>query len=601
MQKLLIMIASCLFSVGAWAQFEGNGTENDPYLINNTSDLAELARQVNSGTTYEGQHFKLTTNLDLSDWDSGDGRGWIPIGYYHQVNEILEYTLRPFKGIFDGNHKIINGVTIDRYAEQGLGLFGYVYGGKIKNLGLTTVFVTGESHIGGLVGNARRSTIENCYATGQTNADYYYVGGLIGWAHDSGIIHDCYAICQTSGSEWVGGLVGWVYGSFESGQSLLNCYAITQAKGRSYVGGLVGKAQQTDINNCNAAGVVSGELNIGGLVGNGTYNCAIYNCYATGLVNGEQFVGGLVGLLDGYEASIRNSYTICQVDGIDDVGGLVGNASTIGRTEISNSIAANLRISGTSSVNRLVGSTGCVTQYNNYANATMLVNNKIQSDDLTTDSIICYEGINGIGKSLSVLRSADFYTNSSNWYEDKAWDLQVSHNETKTWNLWEGKSFPYFQRQAAPAIRTGADDFSGVYRTDDGQTTDSLVFYLNGVYHSRTSSPSDGKWAFRDALLEKDTLTVLVYEAEKSPSVTVITGVSNDVSNELIIQTNKVWPANGHVFIYVENSIPVQIYNLLGALVNATQVTAGETCSIALPAGIYIVKAGNQSYKVIVK
>lgn len=53
---------------------EGKGTEEDPWLIENAEQLAYLAQQVNKGTKYEKEHFRLVSDLDLS------GKEWTPIG-----------------------------------------------------------------------------------------------------------------------------------------------------------------------------------------------------------------------------------------------------------------------------------------------------------------------------------------------------------------------------------------------------------------------------------------------------------------------------------------------------------------------------------------
>ena len=50
----------------------GSGTEDDPYLISNGSELAYLAQQVNSGNSYKNVHFKLTNDIylnDTTDWE----------------------------------------------------------------------------------------------------------------------------------------------------------------------------------------------------------------------------------------------------------------------------------------------------------------------------------------------------------------------------------------------------------------------------------------------------------------------------------------------------------------------------------------------------
>lgn len=49
----------------------GSGTESDPYLISNGAELAYLAQQVNSGTSYSDIYFKLTNDIwlnDANDW-----------------------------------------------------------------------------------------------------------------------------------------------------------------------------------------------------------------------------------------------------------------------------------------------------------------------------------------------------------------------------------------------------------------------------------------------------------------------------------------------------------------------------------------------------
>lgn len=62
MKKHLVMIIILLCTVvhGAWAQWSGNGTEEDPYLIYNNEQLDRLADFVNTGTSdYSGKYFIL--------------------------------------------------------------------------------------------------------------------------------------------------------------------------------------------------------------------------------------------------------------------------------------------------------------------------------------------------------------------------------------------------------------------------------------------------------------------------------------------------------------------------------------------------------------
>lgn len=53
---------------------KGRGTKEEPWLIENAEQLAYLAQQVNNGTDYKREHFRLVSDLDLS------GNEWTPIG-----------------------------------------------------------------------------------------------------------------------------------------------------------------------------------------------------------------------------------------------------------------------------------------------------------------------------------------------------------------------------------------------------------------------------------------------------------------------------------------------------------------------------------------
>lgn len=54
----------------------GKGTETDPYRISSYSQLLWFAKKVNSGTSYDGKHILLTTDIvinntsDFSSWST---------------------------------------------------------------------------------------------------------------------------------------------------------------------------------------------------------------------------------------------------------------------------------------------------------------------------------------------------------------------------------------------------------------------------------------------------------------------------------------------------------------------------------------------------
>ena len=73
------------------------------YTIGSAGELAWVASQVNSGSnTFSGYTIHMTADIDLSD------HYWTPIGRTSAI---------AFKGIFNGNNKVIWGLTIGSSAS----------------------------------------------------------------------------------------------------------------------------------------------------------------------------------------------------------------------------------------------------------------------------------------------------------------------------------------------------------------------------------------------------------------------------------------------------------------------------------------------------
>ena len=244
---------------------------------------------------------------DAGDAYWNDGAGWVPIG-----DEAHKFTAD-----FDGNNHTIANLYINRSEGVYVGLFGYVLGSNIKQIGIVSAAVSGSYHVGGLVGHSRGSTtISGSYATGSVSGGHS-IGGLVGYSAN-GTINTSYAAGSVSGGYSgysVGGLVG--YGSYSA---ISSSYATGSVSGDSPVGGLVGYSAYDTISGSYATGNVSGYDVVGGLAG--TSHGTISGSYATGSVSGYDVVGGLAGFISG---TISSSYAIGGVSGSgDDIGGLVG-------------------------------------------------------------------------------------------------------------------------------------------------------------------------------------------------------------------------------------------------------------------------------------
>jgi len=240
---LTLMLAT---NTSIFAQWDGNGSSADPYLIKTVTDLANLAYAVNTGyDNFSGKFFRLENDLDLNVPPYNTDKGWTPIGKYTDI----EY---PFSGNFNGNGKKISNLYVHSGARH-QGVFGYANGATIENLGVENVDILYADHAGGVIGALVNSSVSNCYTTGKLLHNDCS-GGVVGYVYD-GSISNCYSTVEVVGNpagSVAGGIVGGVNGVV--GSSISNCYSIGEIHGIG-VGSIVGviNAYSSDsVTNCAA-------------------------------------------------------------------------------------------------------------------------------------------------------------------------------------------------------------------------------------------------------------------------------------------------------------------------------------------------------------
>ena len=339
--KLILSIALTvvLLNSNLFAQYNGgDGTESNPYKINTMQHLFDLMQN----TSDWDKHFIQTADLDA--FSAGT---LSPIG----ISNTYKFT-----GSYNGQGHTITNLSIakinDSYPDN-IGLFGYIYGATIKNLGLVSVTVVGGETVGGLVGFAvLNSVIDDCYTTGSVTGSKGFVGGLVGHLINSSSVKRSYSESTVvAGEQYVGGFVG------KNDALIEECYAKGNVSNTlvgiyGKVGGFVGE-NTSSISNCFATGSVDGnELDyVGGFVGyniNGTIELS----YATGNVtNSHLYVGGFAGA--NYKTlsattEITRCYSNGDVSGVDYVGGFIGK---IYNSDVKNcfSVGNITRITGASS------------------------------------------------------------------------------------------------------------------------------------------------------------------------------------------------------------------------------------------------------------
>ena len=194
--------------------------ENGNATISTAEGLFYFAKKANAGNDFAGKTVTLANDIDLNN------EKWTPIGSYGD-------STTHFKGTFDGQNHTVAGLNVVEYNKNGVGFFGKVYTGTIKNLTVEgSVSAPGCSYVGGIVGHGY-ATIANCTFKGTVSGSgAAQVGGIAG---SGGFTVDrCSVYGDVSAGCWAGGIVG----NCQDGGAYTNCYVegVVSAE-RTYWGG----------------------------------------------------------------------------------------------------------------------------------------------------------------------------------------------------------------------------------------------------------------------------------------------------------------------------------------------------------------------------
>ncbi|HZX21371.1 MAG TPA: metallophosphoesterase, partial [Clostridia bacterium] len=283
---------------GSDTDWTGDGTFNNPYIINTAAQLKGLADNVNEGTPYSGSYFKLNNDIDLGN------HVWTPIGGHCPINNDGIPSGFYFGGTFDGNNHVISGINVTNPAPGtgAYGLFGYVKDGTIANLGVAgKLDMSGEdiSIIGSVVGYTSGSLYNIHSSVTITGLDpeckASNAGGIAGIVENNDsesilYVQYCSNAGHVSARGRIGGIVGAIYCAKSGGVVVDQCFnsgkieSISQVASKVYTGGIVGFSEGY-ITNCYNQGKMDR--------GNGNY------------------IAGIVSMLNGYDsiASMSNCYS----------------------------------------------------------------------------------------------------------------------------------------------------------------------------------------------------------------------------------------------------------------------------------------------------
>ena len=249
------------------------------YHISTAEQLAGLAQLVNAdpGTTnFAGKTIYLDNDLNLS------GHEWISIGTV-LGGDYPEYS---FCGVFDGQgHVISNLYSHESYIEGAdeshnllrNALFGSVYNGEVKNLGVKNADIwidpSDDSAAGKgiLVDWMGKSKITNCWTSGSIYSGTKIeknIGGIVGITMQGCTISGCYSTATLTGNftnsegyytepnpaDWPCDTIGGIVGArFDGNLTVTDCWfdgKIVVKSLQAAVGGIVGYADVATVNNC---------------------------------------------------------------------------------------------------------------------------------------------------------------------------------------------------------------------------------------------------------------------------------------------------------------------------------------------------------------
>ena len=223
----------------------GDGSENNPYVIDSAQKLSYMAQQINADSgNYSTAYYKQTTNIDISS------NTWVMINTFGGCYDGQGYTISGFNKGSEKDYGFINTIT-----ETGI----------IKNVGFTNINLSTDTNSENNIGTFAiysYGTIQNCFTSGNSycknddTGDRLYTGGFVAYM-EGGLIENCYNALnitvqsQAGVSVWknVGGIVGRINNGI-----IQNCYNIgnLSISNDMYwrMGGIVARAEGGNAYNC---------------------------------------------------------------------------------------------------------------------------------------------------------------------------------------------------------------------------------------------------------------------------------------------------------------------------------------------------------------
>lgn len=605
----------------------GSGTEADPYVIATEADLKKLstesARAANQGD-YDGMHFKLTADIDMSAAIPGISCG----------------NTKRFNGIIHGGGHKISGLTITGSAAC-TGLVGYLGPkGMIENLHIASGTIKGSASYTGALSGLCAGAMRNCSNGATVSGTQTYTGGLIGYAADSPLLSGLSNTGKVTGTQfYTGGVAGAVKGQGD--------YALMtnrgEVAGTMYTGGVAGHVLVHKISNLENYGAVkpstTSACNMhGGIIGAAGACDTIASARNHGRLTGATTgVGGIIGRYFPETDKTRHLYVLdcINADSISgkaqNIGGIVGmgEAYTLTIARCANTgVITNLAktvAGGTPGAGGIMGGGAAHISDCFNAGAVIGANNiggilgRVPSNTASAKLERCLNTgwLEGYAANAANIGSIAGYYNVESSYSECRYDSCMS----------DIKAIGKLDREGAEGLNTLRLAPSGSYPVAAEIASDSVIrlytlpvifggddtrykvtesFSLRGL-----EAPAEVRWSVAEPLTISGT-TVSIGGDEKLVGDFWLTADFGTFSRKIPFHV-EYDPASGirNMESDAENGVRIidgaivvpagiyAVYTLSGVCV--ARGGAGSETKLDLPRGVYIALAGNRAVKIVVR
>lgn len=303
----------------------GSGTAENPYQIYNFGQLQRVNQSL-SAQFIQMADIDMSRAVDVENVPDG----FTPIGFIYST---------PFKGVYDGNGKLLEKMRIEIAPPMynrlsAVALFAYTEGGEIRNVILKNAKISNRgtntaspgnnqgNYTAGIVGFQKSAgKITNCgnvdgHITDNRTSNHV-AAGIVGALANSSVISGCYNTSYIESNNGAGGISGSMSPISGIVATIERCYNtgyIYSLAGN--VGGISSAINGASIiRECFNSGTIESRGIVGGIHGSG-FNVQIENCYNTGDIciirdDANPFAGinGHFGSNAGYYGKVTKCYS----------------------------------------------------------------------------------------------------------------------------------------------------------------------------------------------------------------------------------------------------------------------------------------------------